>query len=165
MANEIHSKYSTAATLTIELNKDVDENTTGLEDGEARCSTVVTGGTAPQVRFYYLIELQSDSDANTLVEFYLSRGSVGGTDIVAGAGAGATDVDDGIAAADLDKNQLQFVHAQVVDGDATAYKGTFVVDDPTDDWRLIVVNETGGTFHATAGNHVIEYRYITPEVQ
>ena len=168
MANEIHAKYAAVATLTIEPHKDADDNTTGLEDEEGRCSAVVTGGTAPQIRFYYKVTTANTPTTNSLIECYLARGSTGATDLVAGGGDGVADVSDGLSttAAPLMKKQTQFVHAQVTTGTSgDTYTGSFLVDDPGPDWRLVIVNETGATFDTTAGNHVVQYRYITPEVQ
>jgi len=161
MANEIHAKLGAIATLTIRPDFDASDLANGLPDTENRCSTVVTGGTAPQVRVFYKVTTANTPTTNTLIEFYLSVGSTGATDLVT---AGGTDVDGNIAS--FDKNQALFLHAQVTTGTSGAsYIGSFVFDNPGDDWRLIVVNETGAALSSTQADHVIQYRTITPEVQ
>ena len=168
MANEIHAKIADAETLTIRPDLDADDNATGLEDEEGRVSAVVAGATAPQMRVYYKVTTANTPTDNSLIEFYIARGSKATTDLVDGGGDGIADASDGLSttAAPLVKNQAQFVHAQVTSGTSgDTYTGSFMVDSPTDDWRLIIVNETGATMSSTQGDHVVQYRYITPEVQ
>ena len=161
MASEIHAKLGAVATLTIRPDFDASDAANGLPDAENRCSALVTGGTAPQVRVFYKVTTANTPTTNTLIEFYLSVGSTGATDLVT---AGGTDVDGNIAS--FDKNQALFLHAQVTTGTSGAsYIGSFVFDNPGDDWRLIVVNETGAALSSTQADHDIQYRTITPEVQ
>ena len=161
MASEIHAKLGAVATLTIRPDFDASDAANGLPDAENRCSALVTGGTAPQVRVFYKGTTANTPTTNTLIEFYLSVGSTGATDLVT---AGGTDVDGNIAS--FDKNQALFLHAQVTTGTSGAsYIGSVVFDNPGDDWRLIVVNETGAALSSTQADHVIQYRTITPEVQ
>lgn len=154
MANEILSKYgsSTAITCTI----------ASLANGSARQSDQVTDASpsAPKVAVYYYITTGTSPTASSVIEFYISRADDNGTEHADGA-TGTSD-----AAYSGDLNTLQFVKNQIVTSTSdTGYKGSFIVDEPGTDWRVVIKNSTGAALNATSGNHWLRYRSIIPEVQ
>jgi hypothetical protein len=162
MPNEIQSKYSTpTASFTITLNS--------LVDGDGRQSTAVTPGlnVAPQVRISGNIVTGAAPTVNTLVEFYIARGDDAASQIYDGD-CGAVDAGWGVIATVDQPTQttpmVEFVFALVVTATANnPYEFSFMVNNPGPDWVLIVMNQTGDALNAA--NNVMQYRYVTPEIQ
>ena len=158
MANEILTKIGAAVALTCTELNDLATNR-GMQ-----CTRVTdTSPSVARVRIHYSITTTSTPTAGGLIEFYLSR-SDGGS--LADGSTGTTDEvwpDPAAAVTTYDKAQLVFLHAQPVSATAGAWVGSFDVDEPSSDWRLVIVNETAQPLHASA--HSLTYRTMTPEVQ
>ena len=154
MPNEILSKRSASAALTITL--------ASLANGSSRQATQITDASpsAPIVEVFYRVTTGTSPAASGLVEFYLSKADDDATEHADGS-TGTAD-----AAFSGDLNELLPVHAQLVTSVSDiAYRGSFFLQEPGTDWRLVVKNATGAALHATGGNHWIRYRSIIPEVQ
>lgn len=158
MANEIKSKFSTPAALTISLAS-LSTSTSGLT---GRQSTLVDNTTNryQRVIVYVQITLGTSPTGSRAVYVRLLRSDNQGTDIITD-GAGASD------AALTAKNATLI--GMLEDGASPAtgdvLKGAFVIDDPGPEWGIHIGHDTGVNLNSTAGNHVVRYIGVNPEVQ
>ena len=164
MPSNIDSQYTAPVALVFGSGN---THLTSLGDTDgAACDAIDASGAgalivAPQVEILYKITTGSVAPTdNTLIEFYFGRAkSIAGADFATGSASGAEHTSP-------QKSQLQFVHAQVVGtATATSYQGSFIVDNPGPFWQLLIVNEIGQDLDSTDTNQVVNYRYISPEVQ
>lgn len=155
MANQIKSSYGASTALTITL--------ASLANNSAQqAAQVAPGLTAPpRVMVHYKIRTGTSPTDNAPIEFYVSRADDDATTEHADGGTGTAD-----AAFSGNTDTLQLVHSQPVKNTSdTDYKGSFIIDEPGPDWRLVVLNKTGAALNATGSNHYIRYQSVTPEVQ
>lgn len=157
MANEIKSKYSTSAALTITLAS-LASSTASV----GRQSTLIDNTTNrfQKVVIYAKIKLGTSPTADRNVTFYLIRTDNDGTEHRTD-GAGTTD------AALTVKNAQPIGSLYVGNSPATGdvLLGEFVVEDPGPEWGVAVVHDTGVNLDSTGSNHWVRYIGINPEVQ
>ena len=166
MPSFIHSEYS--APLSFDPAAGIQLHSLAAGSMAHSVALVPGGGSftdpmAPQVEILYKITEGGSAVANELIEFYISRSP----DNTAGSFSGglSTAYNASPGTASPPKNQLQFVHAQVVNGTPASYVGSFIIDNPGPVFKIVVVNETSGPTDATPTDHYLKYRYISPEVQ
>jgi hypothetical protein len=152
--NDILMEYGASTPLPCTL--------ASLGNGSARQAAQVLDASpcAARVRVYYKLTTGTSPTSGSLIEFYLSRAD----DDASEHADGATGTGDAAYSGNVD--QLELVHTQpVTNASDTAYLGSFVLDDPGPDWRLVVKNATGVALNSTSGNHYLRYRAVSFEAQ
>jgi len=155
MANEIKSKWAAKADFTITL--------ASLGNAAGRQSTMLANASPSNARVKISAKITTNNGSNptqySTVDFYLLRGNAGSPTVVTD-GAGASDAAITVANATPVGSILITTTNQ-----STAYQADFMVEDVGIYWGIAVVNRTGQALHSTAGNHVVTYEYMNPEVQ
>lgn len=154
MANDILEILSASTAITSTL--------ASLANNSARQTDQVVDASpsVPQARVFYRIRTGTSPTDGGVIEFYLSRADDNGTEHADG-NTGASD-----AAFSGNVDELELVHVQIVKNTSdTDYRGSFLINDPGTDWRLVVLNKTGVALNSTGGNHYIRYRAENMQIQ
>lgn len=154
MANEIQSKYSAPAALTISVASLADSS-----EGVGRQCTLVTDSGAGYARIHLNIKLKlgTSPTGNRYIYVYAIRGD--GTRRTDGAGASDA------ALTVLSAECLGAMPNKASPATGDVLQKDFILENPGLEWGIVIVNNTGVPLDSTAGNHECYWYGVLPEVQ
>lgn len=150
-----------ARTITYGAKTTMTWTGTSLANGSGRESTVVdnTSVKALDYRIRFQTKGQTSGTAYADLYVYTALGDTTYTDAATGSDAAFTAAN---------RFNSRYLGSIKLNADTSAVKAEFQLRDafPTcpDKWGLIVINNSGASLSATAGDHVLEYEAITEAV-
>lgn len=157
MADQIHRhKVVTLADIAFGTNwADIDS----LANGSIAWSAQQTGwGDADIVRVFLQIKMGTSPTADTTFQVFVARADDDASEIREGGELITTSSGSNGTAATIARvlPQLKLIGAQRVDGVTDiVYRTAYDIENPGDDWNLVIKNETGVALNGTSSPHQV----------
>lgn len=157
MADQVH-RHIVAALADIAFGSDW-ANIDSLANGSIAWSAQQNGfGDADIVRVFLQIMLGTSPTAETTFQVFVARADDDASEIREGGELITTSSGTNGTAATIERvlPQLKLIGAQRVAGVTDiVYRTAYDIENPGDDWSLVIKNETGAAFNGTSSPHQV----------